>query len=371
MEPSLAELEKQVREDPRMRRFFDLAREYQRLGRLDEAAKVCEKGLEHNTAHWQARVLLAQLYLAGDRLEEARGMVERVLMALPENVAANHLAADIYYSQGEMDLALRHYQVVELFEPGREQVLQRITEIKGGSVPPPAEDARGTGHAAASAGQVETAGEESQEPSAPVQDPDEDTAKTLMIETPAGDFAPDDATGDLIDAPAALEDSSDVWDVPDLEEDPLSLESSELSQPDFLEAGGEGEPMPGEPVETDRMETMEDGATEDTEDVAQELVGGADEMEEPEGSLSTMTLAGLYEKQGYPEKAIEIYQRILLKEPDNAPIREKISQLLTGMTDTEQVSPAVREEDVRRAIRKRRIELLEGWLRRIREGAHV
>ncbi len=131
MEFSLAELEKQVREDPKMRRFFDLAREYQKLGQYDEAVGICEQGLEHNPNKWQARILLVQLYLAGDRVEEARAMVERVLMAIPDNVAANHLAADIYYSQGKKDLALKHYQIVELFDPGKTQVNERIGRIKG------------------------------------------------------------------------------------------------------------------------------------------------------------------------------------------------------------------------------------------------
>ncbi len=91
----------------------------------------------------------------------------------------------------------------------------------------------------------------------------------------------------------------------------------------------------------------------------------------PDASLNTMTLAELYKKQGYPEKAIEIYQRILLKEPENAAVREKIAQLMTGMAGAEQEGPVVKEMDVRKAVRSKRIELLEGWLRRIREGAHV
>ena len=38
MPPDLQELENELKKDPKLRRFFELAREYQKRGRLDEAA---------------------------------------------------------------------------------------------------------------------------------------------------------------------------------------------------------------------------------------------------------------------------------------------------------------------------------------------
>ena len=61
--PTLAELEEELKRDPRSRRFFELAREYQRAGRLSEAMGLCEKGLATYPNHWQARLLLAQIYV--------------------------------------------------------------------------------------------------------------------------------------------------------------------------------------------------------------------------------------------------------------------------------------------------------------------
>ena len=366
MEFSLAELEKQVREDPKMRRFFDLAREYQKLGQYDEAVGICEQGLEHNPNKWQARILLVQLYLAGDRVEEARAMVERVLMAIPDNVAANHLAADIYYSQGEKDLALRHYQIVELFEPGKAQVKERIGRVKG----EPAYQEASQSYAASETGLGSREPDESQKETEAVNwaTSEEDTALTVMLPVPPMEPSVEESVDDL---PASVDDSSDVWDVPDTEEDPLALESAALSQPDFLEGGSADDPPLDESVETDRMATMTSEMSEGEGDVEEQAYPAPEIAATADVSLNTMTLAELYEKQGYPDKAIEIYQRILLKEPESATIRERIGRLMAGMAGAEQEGPVVQEEDVRRAIRNKRVELLEGWLRRIREGAHV
>jgi tetratricopeptide (TPR) repeat protein len=366
MEFSLAELETQIREDPKMRRFFDLAREYQKMGRFDEAVGICEKGLDQNPNHWQARILLAQLYLAGDRLEDAHGMVERVLKALPENVAANHLAADIYYSQGEKDLALRHYQIVELFDPGKAQVKERIGRIKGESGHHEASDALAGGEAGQSPGRPDESAREAE--AGPVAEAEEDPAHTVMLPVPPVESVEDSVD----DAPASANESSDVWEIPDMDEDPLALESSALSQPDFLRAGSADDQPLDEDVETDRMATLTSETSESETDVEERVYPSPEIVEDTaDVSLNTMTLAELYEKQGYPEKAIEIYQRILLKEPESAAIRERISRLMTGMAGVEQEGPAVQEVDVRKAVRSKRIELLEGWLRRIREGANV
>ena len=98
--PTLTELEEELKRDPRSRRFFDLAREYQRSGRLAEAMGLCEKGLNSYPNHWQARLLLAQIYVTKGNLEEGRDMVGKVLLAMHDSVPANHLAAEIYWALG-------------------------------------------------------------------------------------------------------------------------------------------------------------------------------------------------------------------------------------------------------------------------------
>lgn len=51
--------------------------------------------------------------------------------------------------------------------------------------------------------------------------------------------------------------------------------------------------------------------------------------------LSTITLAELYEAQGYTERALAVYRELLLNEPENQAIRQRV-ELLQGRVETEE-----------------------------------
>lgn len=151
----------------------------------------------------------------------------------------------------------------------------------------------------------------------------------------------------------------------ELDDDTASFESI-LEPAD--EADVAAESVPEEPIAEDllRQEPAERAPAEDSA-VPESLA------EAPEGppGLNTVTLAELYEKQGYPEKAVEIYQRMLLQGPENQAIHRRIRDLMTRMEGEVPEAPAVRQEDVEKAMRQNRILVLKGWLRRVREGQHV
>ena len=73
------------------------------------------------------------------------------------------------------------------------------------------------------------------------------------------------------------------------------------------------------------------------------------------GSLPTPTLAELYIQQGMPEKAAEVYEKLLEDDPDNKEIRERLSAL--GREAVAPKSPA-----------RRKIQALQGWLKRIKRN---
>jgi len=70
------------------------------------------------------------------------------------------------------------------------------------------------------------------------------------------------------------------------------------------------------------------------------------------------TLAELYITQGHREKGLEVYRRLVEKDPDNMKLHERIMALEEGEAPRE--TPA-------QASRKTRIRRLEGWLSVIRE----
>ncbi|TRZ97411.1 MAG: tetratricopeptide repeat protein [Nitrospiraceae bacterium] len=98
-------------------------------------------------------------------------------------------------------------------------------------------------------------------------------------------------------------------------------------------------------------------------DLLEELLG--EPKEEPALSMETEaeetdseTLAELYIVQGHREKGLEVYRRLVEKDPDNMKLHERIMALEEG--EAPQETPA-------QASRKARIRRLEGWLSVIRE----
>lgn len=81
-------------------------------------------------------------------------------------------------------------------------------------------------------------------------------------------------------------------------------------------------------------------------------------MEDSAEETDSETLAELYIKQGHREKGLEVYRRLVEKDPDNMKLHERIMALEEG--EAPQETPA-------QASRKARIRRLEGWLSVIRE----
>lgn len=81
-------------------------------------------------------------------------------------------------------------------------------------------------------------------------------------------------------------------------------------------------------------------------------------METEAEETDSETLAELYIVQGHREKGLEVYRRLIEKDPDNMKLHERIMALEEG--EAPQETPA-------QASRKARIRRLEGWLSVIRE----
>lgn len=399
MPPTVQELENELKKDPKLKRFYELAREYQKQGRLDEASVWCEKGLALNPSQWQARILLAQVYLAKGRLLEARTHVEKVLLPLPDNVPANHLAADVYLAMGDQEKALRHYQVVELFDPGRAGVGEKIRELTAPAETPapapeapepeplpeplpepPEEEAGGPPPPVSLAGEPDRS-EEEQVETAEVTPPEAELLEVLPEEAePEATLLSLPAVAEFeAPAPEPLEglhrETEEVWEVATdtFEQEILQVQDQEPGLAEdptgALQAGPEAvpvaEPTPAR-LKGAGAEVAETGEPEEVFEVETPAMG-----EDSAPAFSTVTLAELYENQGYPEKAVEVYQRILLKDPENSSVREKVSQLLMRMAGEAPEGPAVRPEDIQKAMRQKRVMHLKNWLRRMRETRHV
>jgi hypothetical protein len=89
--------------------------------------------------------------------------------------------------------------------------------------------------------------------------------------------------------------------------------------------------------------------------VAIELPPGEPAPVDAADALPTPTLAELYVEQGMTAEAVRVYERLLMGDPENDELRERLSAL-RGEVPAEPVAA------------RRKIEALQGWLERIRRS---
>jgi tetratricopeptide (TPR) repeat protein len=158
-----------------------------------------------------------------------------------------------------------------------------------------------------------------------------------------------------------------------LQANPRDREMKDLLEELLGEPGGEksqegGKAAPSKkakakdaPVSTERPDTVrleKSPVVEEQTPAAPANEGISLAMEDSTEETDSETLAELYIVQGHREKGLDVYRRLVEKDPDNMKLHERIMALEEGEALKE--TPA-------QASRKARIRRLEGWLSVIRE----
>lgn len=115
--PQFREQLRRLQQDPSSRVFAPLAESYRRLGRLDEAIEICQRGLEHHPDFHGGRVALAKCYLDKHRYQDAQKELEKVVHLAPENLLAQRLLGEALMVQGLDGQALHAFKMALLLAP--------------------------------------------------------------------------------------------------------------------------------------------------------------------------------------------------------------------------------------------------------------
>jgi tetratricopeptide (TPR) repeat protein len=97
--PRIEELRRRVHADPASIAFAALAEEYRRTGNYADAIETCRIGLQRHPSYLSARVTLGRALMETAQYDDARGELEVVLKAAPENLAAIRGLAEIHERQ--------------------------------------------------------------------------------------------------------------------------------------------------------------------------------------------------------------------------------------------------------------------------------
>jgi tetratricopeptide (TPR) repeat protein len=91
----IEDLRRRVQSDPASIAFGQLAEEYRRTGRFQEAIRVCRTGLEQYPGYLSARVTLGLALIETGLLDDAQRQLEQVVSMAPGNIAAVRALAEI------------------------------------------------------------------------------------------------------------------------------------------------------------------------------------------------------------------------------------------------------------------------------------
>jgi Flp pilus assembly protein TadD len=125
----IEDLRRRVDNDPASIAFAQLAEEYRRAGRFDQAIRVCRDGLDRHPTYVSARVTLGRALLQSGQTDDACRQFERVLESAPSNLAAVRGLAEIYHRRGSLSEALSQYVTAQALAPGDPEIERRVTDL--------------------------------------------------------------------------------------------------------------------------------------------------------------------------------------------------------------------------------------------------
>jgi tetratricopeptide (TPR) repeat protein len=125
-------LKERVDKDQNSKLFVPLAEEYKKEGMLDEAIDALTKGLERHPGYMSARVSLGKIYLEKGMLSEAGAEFKKVANAIPDNLYAHKKLAEIYRALSERENAVAEFRQVLKLNPTDEDAVNSLAILERG-----------------------------------------------------------------------------------------------------------------------------------------------------------------------------------------------------------------------------------------------
>ncbi len=321
MDESIDELRSRWESDPSPKISLQLAEEYRRRDRREEAIEVLARALESHPEHTASRVAKGRYHLEMGQTDEARGLLEAVVTEDPTHLVAGKLLVELYLQIDDRKRARDRLDLYKLLNEGDPEI--EILERR-------------------------LAGEMPSEPS-------ERIAPIIRLDVPRNG----EPFGSLLTGVASRE----YW---------LALAEEGIFPVAVSEAPTRGAATAAPPEAEQATPESEIDAAE-TARLATPPVD-LPPVEAPPGA--TVTLANLYLSQGHFDEAERAFLEVLDREPENseatAGLEEIRRQRAASVHEMEEpVSEASGPEASGPSERDaRKVEVLKEYLRRIRSGSN-
>ncbi len=334
--PKIDSLRAKVEADAKSRHFYPLAEELRKVDQLEEAEKVLRAGLAHHPSYLSAWISLGRVLKERGAHAEAVDVLMKGLSLDPENVVAAKLLAHVHLAMGDKVEAIKKFKLVYALMPADEEAEAQINALNRELNPeryafaaPPAPSAMSVpaeqpaaSPAAPAAAHADSRMDATEPPFPTESEP---------LESPESQAHQADPFGESV-AEAPPEMNLDLTNP-----DPLSLGAGEPTEDELPDqeapfgstdlpamegdSGADGNPFDsGEPEAEPspaRAPSSEDVWSDESDQ------SGSPALE----SVATVTMAQILAEQGHLDRAREIYERVLERDPQNEEAREGLIAL--------------------------------------------
>jgi tetratricopeptide (TPR) repeat protein len=329
----IAKLEERISKDPKSKLFVPLAEEYKKAGDIERSIQVLTEGLKNNPSYVTARSFLGRLLFEKGDMAGAQREFEEVAKSIPDNLMAQHKLGDLYVLQNRPADALKHYKSALSLNPGDEEMSALVSDIEAGR-------------------DVKERLLKTKQPAGEKHPAKEEPAQAAPVRAQMKPHPSPIVAKQAEPVPASVASAMESEEPEEvLVVEPLELEGEVLPEPgrpaakkspaaefDFLAekeqgtgtAAEEGEPAgaafdvagPGQDKSSAFAGIVEAPPVE-----TEAAVKTPDVSAEKSDDFTTDTLAELYIAQGFYEKAIDIYQRMLADHPDSEKLKDKLTRV--------------------------------------------
>jgi len=123
------DLRRRVDKDPASLAFAQLAEEYRRAGRFEDAVDVCKVGLARHPGYVSARITLGRALTELRQFERAEHEFNVALRVAPDHLAAHRGLGDLCYRRYALVEALAHYRAALALTPADSELSQIVSDL--------------------------------------------------------------------------------------------------------------------------------------------------------------------------------------------------------------------------------------------------
>jgi tetratricopeptide (TPR) repeat protein len=275
--------------------FAPLAESYRKMGMHKEAFDVLKKGLRHHPHYVLGLLVLGHCYFDVGKIEEAYKVIKPIVAHEPDNIKLQRLFGQICYKMYSYGDALTAYKNILYIYPSDEEAIRFVKELEDNEYNVQA-------YLAGQTKELDTPVELPRPPMEP------DAWRSLEEES-----APEKPVAPVMHGMPVMQAIDEwaikQWSVDDAPDVPDVIEEIEVIEPAQAPQLGNSTSLDASKEES--YENLDDG-----DDIP----------------IVTHTLVDIYIAQKHTEKAINLLQKIVKKDPSDFRSQEKLAKLLGRST---------------------------------------